>query len=351
MQRWRTMDGGLAPIRQHLALTRTILEARARNEVPATLRFFRAPPTVIIGSNECADQVTTLAEISNADVGLVRGLTVQQAHYVDPLHLGWELHLASSDVEGGLRRAFRRTCEATAAGLAAMGADVCLSKFMDIRSRERIVCMMTALTDGDVGVIQGWICLRRDVARIRAFLRGPPADMGDDSHVNARMTDIESLLGRRPDARSVRRVIIEALETEFDVEFAEDELTLAEDRRHRPALKSMDTPDWTGLIRGAPDGMPVVTARVRLGANDVRLVTMFDRASGVVRSACFDSDDATLRDNLIPIESALADVSVARIERRLGLLVPDALSRIGVSASAVSEAMQRVLGQPSLPPG
>lgn len=347
MQRWRLIDSGMRPAVQQVALTRTVLEARSSHEASATLRFFRIPHSVVIGAHECVAQVVDLDACTSAGVPVVRGMFNCHAFECDPGYLAWEMHLDESDVHASLKSAFRRAAEAVTSGIASIGADVALTVRHDIRQGQRIVGWMSSLTDETAGVLQGWIAVRRPESP-SDLLRSPFTS--DTDGIDRRRADLSTVMGRNLQFVTVRNTIVEALETEFNVEFGEEDLTLAEDRRCGSAQKSIEDMTWTDLVRGAPSDMPIVTARLQSCACDRRLSIMLDRPAGRIRCASFAlPDDQRIADALIAIESVLVDIPVDRIEHRLENHASSALRLVGISPLALADAIRKALGRIPLP--
>ena len=353
MQRWRLIDSGLRPVAQQAALTRTVLEARCRQECTATVRFFTVPDAVVIGVRDCVEQVVDIARCRSTAISITRGLFAQHAFVVGKCHLAWELHIHDSDVPGGYREAFRRAADAVAAALVYLGADVRLDIHSKIRAGRRTVAWYSSLSEGATGVLQGWITLRAEASALFSTLRIPAtvlSHQGVDPWVHRR-GDLSSLVGKPISAGTVRKAIVDALETEFDVEFSEEDLTLAEDRRYGPVLRSLDTGDWVDLVKGSANDMPIVVARIEAPGRDFELAVMLERPSGWIRCACFVlPDNEPIAQALMAIEDVLVDVPLPRLERVLDRHASGALEVLRMTSAALADQIRKSVGQTSLRP-
>ena len=84
MTNWRLINLATHDAFSNMAIDEAILNARLRNEVPNTLRFYRwKPSTVSIGKNQSISTEANIYECEKAGVDIVRRITGGGAVYHD----------------------------------------------------------------------------------------------------------------------------------------------------------------------------------------------------------------------------------------------------------------------------
>ena len=114
-QIWRTIDTGLRPAAQNIALSRALLEARHAEEISSTLRFLRFAPCALLACRQSPAQQFDLALCESANIAVQRRIAGGDAIYCDENQLGWELYLHRRDVgNAGMAGIAKRICHAAA---------------------------------------------------------------------------------------------------------------------------------------------------------------------------------------------------------------------------------------------
>ena len=249
---WRLLDTGLGSAARNIALARAMLEARDADEIPSTLRFLRFTRSALLGCNDSAAQVLNVDGCRAHDIAVQRRLTGGGALYVDERHLGWELFLHRRDVAGAaLRVVSQRVAHAAATAISALGANARCRPPGDIEVDARTIASGGIAIDGQALVFQGVLTLENDALLRSAAIRAGAAPEGAAAAMLAQSrAGLRELLGYAPDPRIVKHNLIEAFESEFDVEFLEGELSLSEERRFLIASKEIDTQGWVDLDAG-----------------------------------------------------------------------------------------------------
>jgi len=311
---WRLIDTGLRPPAQNVALDRALLEARRAEESPSTLRFLRFTPCALVGCNHSVEQELDLGYCRVAALEVQRRITGGDPMCLDPRQLAWTLFLHRRDIGAAdLQGVSRRLCHAAAAGISALGVDARYRPRNEIEVDGRRIGESAVVLDGDALLFQGAIWMDADpAAALRAIrLAGPAASRAAD-----RVTSLKTLLGAAPDAARVRRYLVEAFESEFEVEFSEGDLTLSENRRYQAALREVAHPDWNNLVRHPEADLPVLEANHP--ARPLRAVVALDRRTRVVRQAYFISDVAAApRRAIADLEAVLRYAPLDDVERRI----------------------------------
>ncbi|MHA1937880.1 MAG: lipoate--protein ligase family protein, partial [Candidatus Thorarchaeota archaeon] len=92
MTEWRLLDTGVLSGAQNMALDDALLECRAENETPNTLRFLQFnPSTVLVGYHQSVEQEARIDFCRENGVDINRRITGGGAILFTPSCLGWEI--------------------------------------------------------------------------------------------------------------------------------------------------------------------------------------------------------------------------------------------------------------------
>jgi lipoate-protein ligase A len=178
-----------------------------------------------------------------------RRLTGGPALYVDERQLGWELFLHRRDLgPASLHSISRRICHAAATAISALGVDARYRAQSAIEIAGRTIGSGAIAVDGEALLFQGVLWLDLDAERMREVLRAPAVHSTGPSVAHELRAGLHEFLARPVDLRLVKHNLVEAFESEFDVEFREGELSLSEERRFVAALSEIDTQGWIDLV-------------------------------------------------------------------------------------------------------
>ena len=311
---WRLLDTGLGSPGGTVALSRAILEARAADEVPSTLRFFRCTHAVLLGARQSAAQ--ELAPGMPEACLLGRRITGGPAWVVDDRQLMWELYLHRGDVGTvDLQTVTRRVLHAAATALSALGIDARYRSPDEIEIEGRTVALAGAMAEGAGVLVQGVLWIAPITDRMSESLRWPQSE---PAALRARFTALASCMDRQPDLRTVKRNLAEAFESEFAVEFSESDLTLTEHARQRRAVAEIETPDWIGCYSQPAGLVTTGEASWKIAAGVLRAAIRYDAQNEVIRAAWFGGDvQMKPRRSLLDLESTLRNVPPSRLEPRI----------------------------------
>ena len=276
---WRVIDTGLRPAAQNIALNRALLEARQAEEIPSTLRFLRFAPSALLGYHQSAEQELNLDYCKAHNIAIQRRITGGGAIYTDETQLDWELYLHQRDVgTWDMQAIAKRICHAAASAISALGVDARFRPRSDIEVDGRKILASGSVCDGDALLYQGTLLIDLDPGEILRVLRLPVRDVSDAATASARgrLASLKDLLGCRADPVRLKRLLTEAFESEFDVEFREADLTLTEHARYRTALAEIDTMDWVHLVNGPVSDTPFYDAVHRLPEGTLNASVIYD---------------------------------------------------------------------------
>jgi lipoate-protein ligase A len=350
---WRMIDTGLRPAAQNIALDRALLEARAAEEIPSTLRFLRFTPSALLGYHQSAEQELDLDYCRAHGITVQRRITGGGAIFFDEAQLGWELYLHLRDVgTRDIQAIAKRICHAAATAVSALGVDARYRPRNDIEVDGRKISDTGGAFDGDGLLYQGTLLIDFDVETMLRVLRIPAEKLSGEAIASARerVASLRELLGRQPDTAKVRRYLAEAFESEFGVEFSEGDLTLTEDKRYQSALAEIDTADWVNLVARPRADMPILEAARKFPGGLLRATVTYDAVARVIRKVWFTGDIfVNPRRAVRDLEAALRDLPLDRLEAKaLGFFAGQHVDLLGLAPGDFVTVVRMAVGQPLL---
>jgi len=348
---WRAIDTGLRPAAQNIALNRALIEARAAEEIPSTLRFLRFTPSALLGCQQSAEQELDLDYCRAHGITVQRRITGGGALYCDETQIGWELYLHQRDVgTRDIQSIAKRICHAAATAVSALGVDARYRPRHDIEVDGRKISDTGGAFDGDALLYQGTLLIDLDVEKMLRVLRVPAEKLSSQAIASARerVASLRHLLGRQPDTAQARRYLVEAFESEFGVEFSEGDLTLTEDKRYQSALAEIGTADWVNLVTRPRADMPILEAARKLPGGLLRVTVTFDALARVIRKVWFTGDFVVNpRRAVVDLEAALHDLPLDRLEAKtLGFFAGRQVDLPGLAAADFVTVVRMAVGQP-----
>jgi len=318
---WRTVDTGLRPAAQNIALSRALLEARCAEEIPSTLRFLRYAPCALLGYHQSAEQELNVEYCAAHGITVQRRITGGGAMWLDEGQLGWELYLHRRDVKTtDMRTISRRLCHAAATAVSALGVDARYRPRSEIEVDGRKLGDAGGVFDSGALLFQGTLLLEFDVEQMLRVLRIAGENLSERVIASARerIVSLEDLLRRKPDRNLAKRYLVEAFESEFGVEYSDGELTLSEHKRFEGALREIDHPDWVNLVTQPASALPIREAERKLAGGVLRASVAFDIIAQTLRRVWFTGEIFLSPRRLVAdLEAALTDTPVDDLESRV----------------------------------
>lgn len=350
-QIWRILDTGLRPAAHNIALDRALLEARKADEIPSTLRFLRFTPSALLAHGQSAAHEFHRDYCERHRAGIQRRLTGGPAQFVDQAQLGWTLYLHKREAQKADARAIlKRVCHAVATAIGASGLDARCRRRDEIEIDGRTIGTCGIAFDADALLVQGTVYVDFDVDEMLRVLRVPVAESMDEARaaVARRFAGLRQCLGRQPDVRAIRHYIVEAFESEFDVEFRDADLTLSENARYDAALSEIDTPDWVGLFARPASETPIAHSASNLPGGQLRASVVYDVPAQTIKQVWFTGDMAIDPGRTITdLEAELRDVPIDRVARKIeGFFSSHAVILRAPAASDFVNVVRRALQQP-----
>jgi lipoate-protein ligase A len=318
-ENWRVVDTGLASPVRNIALNRALLEARAADEIPSTLRFARFTRCVLIGARHSRAQELDLEYCRQHAIALQRRITSGPACYVDERQLVWELYLHRRDLgDTNLHALGRRICHAAATALSAFGIDARIRERAQIEVDGRALASGGFAVDRDAILFQSMLTLDAQPACTLGVLRTPWS--GDAESIagaaTKRLTSLSLALGTAAEPRRVKQNLAEAFESEFDVEFRDADPGLSEHARCETAMAAIDTRAWIEHVAAPASDAPLLAATHGSGAAALAVALTYSRGTGTIRRVWITSPCPFTPARVgADFEAALTDVPLTGLER------------------------------------
>ena len=98
METWRLLDTGARSAVENMALDEALLEWKAAETIPNTLRFLQfSNPTVLVGHHQSVEEEVRLDYCRTHGIEINRRLTGGGALYWGRNELGWEIYISKKD--------------------------------------------------------------------------------------------------------------------------------------------------------------------------------------------------------------------------------------------------------------
>ena len=98
METWRLLDTGARSGAENMALDEVLLELKAGEKIPPTLRFLQfSNPTVLVGHHQSVEEEVRLDYCKRQGIEINRRLTGGGALYCGRKELGWEIYISKKD--------------------------------------------------------------------------------------------------------------------------------------------------------------------------------------------------------------------------------------------------------------
>ena len=314
---WRLLDTGLSAPAQDVALSRALLEARHAEEIPNTLRFSRVTRCVLLGCQQSAEQALDLDYCRARRIPVQRRITGGRAAYLDERQLLWELYVRRTDIGAdSLDAVARRLCHAAATALSALGTDARYRARRDIEVDGRTLGTAGFAVEGDAFLFQGLLLLECEAVDafgpLRTPWRGSAAAL--DAEARKRVASLSQAIGRQPEIGIVKHKLVEAFESELDVEFRETDLGLTEQARCRGAIAQIDTPQWVDHIARPAAEVPLLQATHCSPAGVLHAIVAFEKATKSLNQVWFGGEAPVgPARTLVDLEAVLRGVSEGRV--------------------------------------
>ncbi|MCY0909656.1 MAG: lipoate--protein ligase family protein [Sulfobacillus thermotolerans] len=248
MDTWRMLDLGPLPAWKQMALDKVVIEARARDSVPNTLRFMEFyPPTALIGYHQSVDLEINRSQAERLGVEINRRITGGGAIYMDAQQLGWEICMkvgASQRIRP--ESLYPQLAQVVVEALGSWGIKAHFRPVNDVEVDGRKISGTGGVDYYGTVIYQGTLLLDFDVKTMLEVLRLPVEKLSDKSVTSfaQRLVTMRELLGQSPPMDEVKERVQAALMHVLGVRLVPSSLTDFEADAWQQSAETYRMPQW-----------------------------------------------------------------------------------------------------------
>ena len=227
MVRWQLLDTGILTAAENITLDSILLEARAKGDIPNTVRFMQfSPSAVLIGYHQTVEQEVRLEFCRKQGIDINRRITGGGAIYFDSSQLGWELIASKADIGYRLDKVTELVCEAVIRGLKTVGVNANFRPRNDIEVNGRKISGTGGIFEDNAVLFQGTLLVNFDVESMIRALRIPTEKLADKELASARqrVTCLQEELGFVPSLDIIKQALQAGFEEVLGIRFERMEL-------------------------------------------------------------------------------------------------------------------------------
>ena len=355
METWRLLDTGARSAAENMALDETLLELKAGEKIPPTLRFLRfSNPTVLVGHHQSVEEEVRLDYCQTQGIEINRRLTGGGALYWGIKELGWEIYISKEDprIPSRIEDLYRRMGEAASLGLRHLGIRAYFRPRNDIEIQGRKISGTGGTELSRAILFQGTLLVDFDVDEMLRALRIPTEKLQgkEIESVKERVTCLKRELGRTPPVQTIKGALAKGFQEAFGVRFEDHPLTEEEENELKRKLSYFSSPDYIFKIRNALPRRKTLSAILKAPGGLIRVSVALDSKAQIINQILITGDFfAYPKRAIFDLESLLknAKASPSNIEGIIRSFFSDKKPRIpGVTPDhfirAFDEAIQKM---------
>ncbi len=292
------LDTGVLTAAQNMALDDVILECRARENTPNTVRFLQfSPTTTLVGYNQAVEQEIRIDYCEKHGIDINRRLTGGGAILFTPTCLGWEVFADKSvsrikDLRTDLDNLARLICEGTVKGLRKLGLEAEYRAKNDIEVNGRKISGTGGTQRGNSFMYQGTLLIDFEIETMLKALRIPVEKLKDKEieSVKERVTSLKWELGYVPPLTDIKQAIADGFQEVLDMELEKQELYLIETEMFDEKLPAFESNDWIYMVRRPLDSAGLVSTMRKTPGGLVRASISLDIPGNYIVSSFITGD-------------------------------------------------------------
>lgn len=294
MEQWRLLDTGYLSAAENMALDDVLLEARAKNLIPNTIRFLRFDPAaVLVGYHQDVEQEVRLEYVEKRGIQINRRLTGGGAIFFDKDSLGWEIVASKKSISSSNpEELFRTMCSGVVHALNALGIRAEFRPKNDIEVNGKKISGTGGTEKGTAFLFQGTLLIDFDVETMVRALKIPIEKLKHKELESAkdRVTWIKRELGFLPTREELKDALKAGFEQTLGIRLKEGGLSWAEEDQLRNKLPLFQSEEWIYLDRRPINESAVVRSLGKTPGGLVRVSLAIDRGVGLIKSILITGD-------------------------------------------------------------
>jgi len=311
METWRLLDTGACSAAENMALDEVLLELRAEEKIPSTLRFLQfSNPAVLVGHHQSVEEEVRLDYCRSKQIEINRRLTGGGALYWGRAELGWEIYVSKKDsrIPSNVEALYRKMGEASARGLQRLGLRAYFRPRNDVEVSGRKISGTGGTELSGAILFQGTLLVDFDVNEMLRALRIPTEKLQDKEidSVKDRVTCLRWELGRMPSLASIKDSMIKGFQETFGVHFNPGPLAPEEESLWKKKLPHFSSPEHIFKVRGSLPRRKTLTSILKTPGGLIRTSIAIDTKTQVINQILITGDFfASPRRAIFDLESLL----------------------------------------------
>lgn len=295
METWRLLDTGVRSAAENMALDEVLLELKAQEKIPHSLRFLQfSNPSVLVGHHQSIEEEIRLDYCREKGIEINRRLTGGGALYWGRAELGWEIYISKKDprVPSRVEDLYRKMGEASANGLRSLGIKAHFRPRNDIEVRGRKISGTGGTELSGAILFQGTILVDFDVDEMLRALRIPTEKLQDKEiqSVKERVTCLKWELGQTPLISNVKDALIKGFQESFGVQFSPKPLTPEEEYLLKEKLPQFSSPAHIYKVRDTIPRRKTLSSILKAPGGLIRVSIALDTKTQVINQILFTGD-------------------------------------------------------------
>lgn len=298
MKEWRLLDTGLLTAAENMALDDVLLECRANNSSPNTVRFLRFDPqAILVGFHQSVEHQVREEFCQDNDIEINRRITGGGTIYFNKESLGWEViaskkELAKNNPMFNSSGLFKKMCQGVIKGLQNLGINAEFKSRNDIEVDGKKISG-TGGTERDAAFLfQGTLLIDFDADTMLHSLKIPIEKLKDKEidSVKERVTCIKWVLGYTPDMNTIKTALMKGFEKAFDIKLVIQNLTPQEEKLLQEKLPYYQSQEWIYGERTPLEDVAEVHALRKTKGGLVRTSLTLDLPTNMIKNALITGD-------------------------------------------------------------
>ena len=318
METWRLLDTGSLSAAENMALDEALLELKAEQRIPPTLRFLQfSRPTVLVGHHQSVEEEVRLDYCLAKQIDINRRLTGGGALYWGPDELGWEVFLPRRDprLPSRIEDLYRKMGEIAARGLQHLGLQAYFRPRNDIEIHGRKISGTGGTELSGALLFQGTLLVRFDVNEMLRALRIPTEKLQQKEieSVKERVTCLKWELDLPPPLSEIKTSLVRAFQDAFGVCFQNQSLTPEEEQRLRVKLPYFSSREYIFKVREALPRRQTLSSILKAPGGLIRTSMAVDLKTRVINQILITGDFfAYPKRSIFDLESLLKNSKASR---------------------------------------
>ena len=319
--KWRLLDTGVADAATNMCIDKAILEARAADTSPNTLRFLQfSPPAVLIGYHQSMELEVREAYCLSENVQLNRRLTGGGAIFFDETQLGWEIVANKEGLPGNALALNELMCRGLIGALDRLGVAASFRPVNDVEVQGRKISGTGGTESEGAFLFQGTLLVDFDIDTMVRALRIPTEKLRDKEidSIRDRVTCLKWLLGEVPPLATIKKAIADGFGEVLGAEFEEGNLTQWETEFMSANIDSFRSEGWIHRIRRPVRSHRMLYSVHKAPGGLIRTSLLLDDARSIIKYVLITGDFFAFPDTtVLDLESVLKNCPVVRMEDRI----------------------------------